>query len=153
MAATRPVAELAEGLLVQAIAGGRLATPEPSVDDVAGRGVVLHSGLVVAAGPHTPRPIDPVAEDFGFTPTAWFAFTVDTARDIAPQRGDTRWAALTVLGLDDGDAVLHFQYEQVWLLRRHGELCISDDDAVWPEDGRGEVPDPHRRAALSFAEG
>jgi hypothetical protein len=31
-----------------------------------------------------------------------------------------------------GDAVLHFQYEQIWLLRRNDELSLNERSDIWP---------------------
>ncbi len=40
----------------------------------------------------------------------------------------------------DDDVILHFQFEEVWLLRRGNELSVSEDDELWP---------PHRLAMLN----
>lgn len=59
---------------------------------------------------------------------------------------------LTVGVLDrfPGDAVLHFQLEQLWLLRRSGTLTLSEDDFAWPPERLALVHQPYQRATHTF---
>lgn len=60
-----------------------------------------------------------------------------------------------MLGLLDrvtGDAVLHYEYSEVWLLRRDGQLVLSDSDDVWHPEHLARVPHRYERARLVFSD-
>ncbi|MGH3760345.1 SitI3 family protein [Actinophytocola sp.] len=86
------------------------------------------------------RPWDPVANDLGFTPTVSVTFRLDKDDDIGYQQDDLVRLVSGLLDRVPGDAVLHREFEDIWLLRRGGEVTLSEQDDIWP---------PHRRAALS----
>ncbi len=101
--------------------------------------------LDVGRGQH-----DPVAEDLGFSPTVDVGFRMDKFTDMSAQKDDMIRLVSTMLDRVPGDAVLHFQYEQVWLLRQNGELTLSEDDDIWPPQRLAAVHQPYRRATHAF---
>ncbi|WP_432215891.1 SitI3 family protein [Streptomyces hygroscopicus] len=57
-----------------------------------------------------------------------------------------------LLGRVAGDAVLHFQFEAIWLLRRGGELSLSERDDLWLPQRLAVVTQTYRRATHAFSE-
>jgi hypothetical protein len=135
MAPAQTFEDLAAGLLAQAVIAG-LVGPG-SVADLHGSGVALRTGAVLTGGT--------VADDndvvlAGVRPTVWFQLTGEAAGG--------RWLALTALVLDVGDTVLRDPTGALWLVRRDGELLLSDDDAHWPADSLDRVPHGWGRVPL-----
>ena len=50
----------------------------------------------------------------------------------------------------DGDAVLEFQSETIWLLRRGGDLSLDEREDLWPPHRLAEITRPYRRATHAF---
>src|ERR1044072_235904 len=104
------------GILADAAAS--LADGEPG-----GPSLHLRSGVRVVTTGSTPPPFpDPVEEEFGFAPAA------PLPRALPP------------------DAVLTFESEIVWLLRRNGQLTISERGDFWTPDMVALLPQ-HDRAS------
>jgi hypothetical protein len=101
--------------------------------------------LDAAPGPH-----DPVTEDLGFRPTVFVGLRQGQAADMSAQDDDMVRLVSGLLDRVPGDVVLHFQYEQVWLLRQNGELSLSEDDDIWPPQRLAAVHQPYRRATHAF---
>lgn len=59
------------------------------------------------------------------------AFRFVGSRDWGAQMDEMLWVTLDVLVGVPGDAVLSFQLEEIRLLRRAGELWLSQDDKFW----------------------
>ena len=98
------------------------------------------------------RPWDPVRNDLGFAPTVSVAFRLDKEGEVDYQQDDI---ARVVSGLFErvpGDAVLHREFEDIWLLRRDGELTLNEQDDLWPAHRRAALSQPYRRATHTFAE-
>jgi len=98
------------------------------------------------AGATDTRAVDLVQVRYGFVPTSWIHFRL-RAGEIDEQLDEMAALVATVLAASDGDALLHADFEDVWLLRRGGQLVLSDEDARWParrRSGFGELT----RAAL-----
>ncbi|GGU66663.1 SitI3 family protein [Lentzea flava] len=115
-------------------------------------GVVAGRETWVRVGEAKPRPWNVVATDLGFTPTTWVVFRLSKQQEIGPQLDDVvRWT----VGLLDhvpGDAVLHFDYEVVWLVRRDGELSLNERDDIWTPSRLAAVGNrPHRRGTPVFS--
>ncbi len=98
------------------------------------------------AGATDTRAVDLVQIRYGFVPTSWIHFRL-RAGEIDEQLDEMAALVATVLAASEGDALLHADFEDVWLLRRGGQLVLSDEDARWParrRSGFGELT----RAAL-----
>lgn len=98
------------------------------------------------AGATDTRAVDLVQVRYGFVPTSWIHFRL-RAGEIDEQLDEMAALVATVLSAAEGDALLHADFEDVWLLRRGGQLVLSDEDARWParrRSGFGELT----RAAL-----
>ena len=121
-------------------------------DSFEGDGRTLTSGVLVQVGPKTPSPFNPVQDDFGFTPRVLITFRLSNVEDSARQQDDMVRVVAGVLKSIDGDAILHFQYDLVWLLRRHGKIIISDRDTIWSQRRIDLLGQPHERGNPAFRE-
>jgi hypothetical protein len=108
-------------------------------------------GTIIMVLDADPRPHDPVTEDFGFRPTVFVGFRQDKFTDMSAQDDDMVRLVSGMLDCLPGDVVLHFQYEQIWLLRRNGELTLSERDDIWPPQRLAAVHQPYRRATHTFS--
>jgi hypothetical protein len=97
-----------------------------------------------------PRPWNAVIEDLGFTPTVRVEFRLDKFTDMSDQKDDMIRLVSDLLDRVPGDAVLHFQYEQIWLLRRDGDLSLNERGDIWPPQRLAMVSQPYRRATYAF---
>lgn len=129
--------------------GAGLAGPDTGF---AGDGGVLTSGVLVQVGPTTPSPFNPVLEDFGFNPTVHITFRLANLQDAAPQQDDVVRIVAGLLEHHDGDAILHFQYDVVWLLRRNGKITVCDRDTIWTNRRLQLLGRPHERGNPAFSE-
>ena len=112
-------------------------------------GNILASGLLVGVTTRSPLPFpDPVEEELGFAPTVNVVFRFNTAADVQQQRRDMVSLVSTLLTGTPGDAVLMFAGEVVWLLRKGGQLTISNRDDFWTPDIVELLPRPYERASL-----
>ena len=124
-------------------------TPELVLEE----GVVTTTGLWLRAGEEKPLPWGhPVTADLGFTPTVSVRFQLGRSSEPSGQQDDMIRLVSGLLGRDPGDAVLHFQFEVIWLLRRGGDLSLNERDDVWPPHRLAAVSQPYRRATFTFAE-
>ncbi|MEU1272137.1 SitI3 family protein [Streptomyces sp. NPDC005799] len=103
---------------------------------------------VVAERP--PQPWHPVVTAFGFTPTVAVGFRMAKGVEVADQQDDMIRLVAPLLARVEGDAVLHFQFEVVWLLRKDGELSLSEREDIWPPRRLALVTQPHRRQTHSM---
>ncbi|WP_394613699.1 SitI3 family protein [Lentzea sp. JNUCC 0626] len=116
------------------------------------QGVAVAEGTWLRVGATEPSPWSVVESDLGFAPTVWVVFRLDKETDTARQLDDVVRRTIAVLDEVPGDAVLHFDYEVVWLLRRGGELSLNDRDDIWTPQRLAAVGSrPHRRGTPSFA--
>lgn len=139
MAAERTEVQVAHDLCDIAGTAGLFdasVTPELVLDD----GAVTVRGTWIRVGEEKPRPWHPVITDLGFTPTVWARFRLGRSNDPSDQQDDMIRMVSGLLDRIPGDAVLHFQFEVIWLLRRGSELSLNERDDLWP---------PHRLAAVS----
>jgi hypothetical protein len=122
------------------------ATREPSFGRT---GDWLDSGLLVAVGPYPELPFpDPLEEELGFTATVNMLFRFNRSADVEKQRHDMVRLVSVLLTEICGDAVLAFAGEVVYLLRKGGQLTISDRDDRWPPHLRALLPQPYERGRL-----
>ncbi|MFG2530092.1 SitI3 family protein [Streptomyces sp. NPDC048516] len=123
-------------------------TPELLLDE----GAVTQTGLWVCVGEEKPQPWNPVITDLGFTPTASVRFQLGRSRGASDQQTDMIRLVSGLLSRAPGEAVLHFQFEVIWLLRRGGELALNERDDLWPPQRLAAVSQPYRRATHEFSE-
>jgi hypothetical protein len=129
------------GILADAAAS--LADGEPG-----GPSLHLRSGVRVVTTGSTPPPFpDPVEEEFGFAPAVHVLFRFDKFTDPLVQREDMTRLVAALLRALPADAVLTFESEIVWLLRRNGQLTISERGDFWTPDMVALLPQ-HDRASL-----
>jgi hypothetical protein len=91
-----------------------------------------------------------VAEDFGFMPNVRVTFRLGKFTDTVMQQDDMARLCAGVLERVPGDAVLHFQFEVIWLLRRNGVLTLNERDDVWRPERLAAVHLPYQRATHTF---
>jgi hypothetical protein len=75
-------------------------------------------------------------------------FRFDKHTDVVEQRADMVRLVSAVLRGSQGDAVLTYQGEIVWLLRKGGQLTINDRDDFWTPHIIALLPQPYERANL-----
>jgi len=98
-----------------------------------------------------PPPWHAVTSDLGFTPTVSVGFRFDKFTDMSEQDDDMVRLVSGLLDRVPGDAVLHFQLEKIWLLRRDGDLSVSEDPNIWPQHRLAALSQPYRRATHTFS--
>ncbi|MFD0272743.1 SitI3 family protein [Kitasatospora sp. NPDC127111] len=120
---------------------------------------LLDDGAVTAYGTWTrvvtrkPTPWgDQLLGGRAFTPTVSVAFRLGKDDDIAGQQDDMARLAVALLSRVPGDAALHLDYEDVWLVRLDGELILSERSDWWPPNRLAEVPGPYRRETHEFTD-
>ena len=123
-------------------------TPERILDE----GAATRFGTWIRVVETTPRPYHPVVTDLGFTPTVSVAFQLDKENRIADQQDDVVRLTSGLLGRVPGDAVLHRELETIWLLRRGGELTVSEQGDIWPPQRLAALGLPYRRLTHTFAD-
>jgi hypothetical protein len=97
-----------------------------------------------------PHSWHPVVADLGFTPTVIVAFRMAKHVEVSDQQDDMLRLVLPLLEQLDGDAVLHYQFETIWLLRKDGELTLSENDDLWRPHRLPLVTQPYRRETHRF---
>lgn len=93
-------------------------------------------------------PPDPVETEFGFAPTIEVYFGLSKSGDFEAQETDVLKLTLGVLARIPGDALLHHEHDDVWLLRRGGRLTV--DDSLWKPTQLALLSQPYERAQLAF---
>lgn len=110
------------------------------------------TGMWVQVMAENPPSWNPVVTDLGFHPTVSVGFRLDKVSDIGHQQNDMIRLTSDLLHRVEGDAVLHSQFEQIWLLRRLGELTVSEREDIWPPERLAIVDHPFRRITREFSE-
>ncbi|MCO1581191.1 SitI3 family protein [Crossiella sp. SN42] len=90
--------------------------------------------------------------DLGINPTVSVIFQPDKERDIAAAQHEMVRLVSGLLARVGGDAVLHRDLDQVWLLRRDGELSLSERTDIWPPERLAAVSQPYHRRTVVFSE-
>lgn len=150
IATTFPAVDVANRLLELAGLDGALDLSAETHELLEGKGVKLGTWLRIMDT--RPEPFNPVVEDLGVNPTVSVSFRLGKEYAAHLQQDNMIRMVSELLSELAGDAVLHLHFERIWLLRRGGELTLSDDDAVWTPLRLSMVPPPYHRAALVFAE-
>lgn len=150
--ATRSTAAQVAGALYDlAMASGMLDEPV-SPESLLTEGVVTAYGTWIRVQEDRPEPREPVVSDLGFTPTVSIVFRLGKDNPATDQQDDMIRLVSGLLGRFPGDAVLHFQYETIWLMRRAGELSLNKRDDLWPPHRLALMSEPYHRATYHFAE-
>lgn len=123
-------------------------TPELVLED----GALTTKGTWVRVGKETPKPWNSVAADLGFTPTVWAVFQMGRSSDHSDQQDDMIHLVSGLLDRTPGDAVLHFQSEVIWLLRRGSDVSLNERDELWPPRRLAAVSQPYRRSTYEFSQ-
>lgn len=119
--------------------------------------LILQEGAETARGTWirvieaNPRPWNAVITDLGFTPTVSVGFRLDKTDPVTAQDEMIRLTS-GLLDRIPGEAVLHFQYEVIWLVRRGGELSLNERDDLWPANRLASVSQPYQRKTHAFSE-
>lgn len=82
-----------------------------------------------------------VAEDVGIEPRSVVRFVLTKHKDLNAQQVNVLRVALCLLAAVPGDAVLLFNGETVWLLRRPDQLILHSQ--LWNEERLALVPGPY----------
>jgi hypothetical protein len=93
---------------------------------------------------------DTFVADFGMARAAAVDFTYDGREDPDRQLDELLQVVFGLLEVVTGDAVLHYEYADVWLVRRDSQLVLSDDDQMWPPEELAGIDVQYQRAHLAF---
>ncbi|MFE5586653.1 SitI3 family protein [Kitasatospora sp. NPDC056531] len=131
----------------------RLVDASATVDTLLGDGVltVYDTWLRVATRKPTPWG-DPQIGGRVFTPTVSVVFRLGKDADISGQQDDMTRLADGVLALVPGDAVLHLDYEDVWMVRQDGDLTLSERSDFWPPNRLAGISGPYSRRNHAFVD-
>jgi hypothetical protein len=127
---------------------GGSVTPQRLLDD----GATTVLGTWIRVIETNPPGWNPVVTDLGFTPSVSVAFRMDKETEISVQQDDMIKTVSRLLDQVSGDAVLHSGYEAIWLLRRGGDVSLSEQADLWPERRLAAVAQTYRRETHRFAE-
>ncbi|MFC7257747.1 SitI3 family protein [Streptomyces lutosisoli] len=117
-------------------------------EQLANKGVFAYTRLgtcVSVIQQRPPHPWDPIVTDLGFTPTVDVGFRMGKETDTPVQQDDMIRLVAPLLERFDGDAVLHFQFEVIWLLRKNGELSLNERNDLWRPQRLALMTQPYRR--------
>lgn len=151
LATPSPTAQVAGELHDVARAIG-LLDASTTADDLLDEGVATGLGTWIRVVEARPRPWNAVITDLGFTPTVWVAFRLGKENGATPQQDDMIRLVSGLLERVPGDAVLHLHYEYIWLLRRGGDLSLSEQADIWPPHRLAALSQRYRRATHTFSE-
>lgn len=149
--AATPIDRLARDLHAVTVAAGLVADDTPA-DAFADAVVPLASGVMVDVSTPLRRGPDQFTTDFGIERAARVELQVGGSEGFAPQLHDVLVLTDRLLDRVAGDAVLHFEYDVVWLLRRDGRLYLNEDDDLWRPDRVALITQPYERAPLAFSD-
>ena len=145
-----PLTRLAEEVRAAATRTDLLARVAEA-DDPADAHVHLAGGVMVQVDRPFVSGEDPFVADFGMARAATVDATFDRDGDFDDQVDELLQLLFALLSAVGGDAVLHYDYAEVWLVRREGRVVLSDDDDIWTPDRLALVTVPHERSHLAFA--
>jgi hypothetical protein len=110
------------------------------------------NGTILTVSDSTPKqPWDLVRDELGFTPTVSVGFRLDKFRSLTDQEDDIVRITSALLDRIPADAVLLREYEQIWLLRRDGELSLNERTDIWPPHRLALITQPYQRATHAFS--
>jgi len=138
--------------LARAVSGRLEHDDAPIVKQLLDPGVDITDGLWVRILPGMPSQRHPVVTDLEFTPTVRIAYRMDKFRDLQQQTDTMVRLTAALLAALPGDAALTWDLEQVWLLRRNGDLALNERDDLWTPRRQAFMSLPYRRATYSFSD-
>ena len=151
MATPLPVVQIARELSDVALSLGLFEASADS-EQLLEQGVRTVRGTWTQVFAEKPQPWDPVITDLGITPTVSVMFRMDKMGEISDQQDDMVNLVSGLLNRVPGDAVLEYQSEIIWLLRRGNDLSLNDRDDLWPPRRLAAFSQPYRRATYTFSE-
>jgi hypothetical protein len=129
----------------------RLFDASATVDALLGEGALTMYGTWLRVVTRKPTPWgDPLIGSRIFTPTVSVVVRLDKDADITGQQDDMTRLAVGLLPQVPGDAVLHLDYEDVWLVRQNGKLSLSERSDLWPANRLPTLSLPYRRQTHEF---
>lgn len=140
--------ELGAPVAPSAVLGAMVATGQGILDTFQGNKGTLRGGGWFDIDVADYDPPDPVETEFGFAPTIEVYFGLNKFGDFDAQVTDVLTLVLGVLARIPGDALLHFEHDDVWLLRRGGRLSVND--SLWKPNQLALLSQPYERAQLAF---
>ena len=152
LATPSPVAQVARELHGVARNLGLLAASTTADDLLDDEGAVTVLGTWIRVREAKPRPWNPVVNDLGFTPTVSIAFRLGKRDELDHQQDDMIHMVSRLLDRVPGDAVLHLDFEHIWLLRRGGDLSLNERDDLWTPNRLAALSQRYRRATHTFSE-
>ncbi|HEY8546297.1 MAG TPA: SitI3 family protein [Acidimicrobiales bacterium] len=139
---------------VDGAAGPGVVAAGTTPHDVLGEGVVTRSHLWCRAGVQQPSAVpwpSPTEDSFGVTASCWlFLRVIKDETPLRVQQDEMAWLVAGILGGVEGDAVLHWDHEVAWLMRKGGRLLVSDRDDLWTPERLAYLPHPYERVPLAF---
>ncbi|MFI9360697.1 SitI3 family protein [Kitasatospora sp. NPDC053057] len=131
----------------------RLVDASATVDALLGDGVLTVYGTWLRVATRKPTPWgDPEIGGRVFTPTVSIVFRLGKDADISGQQDDMTRLADGLLAQVPGDAVLHLDHEDVWMVRQDGELALSERSDFWPPNRLAGISAPYRRRNHEFVD-
>ncbi|MBV9025119.1 MAG: hypothetical protein JO362_15315 [Streptomycetaceae bacterium] len=139
--------EVAQELLTIAQEQDLLDTSVPA-DDLTRDGKATIHGTWLKVVDEDLSEDDPVA-DLGIRPAVSVFFRYKK-EGYETQDDDLTKMVASLLKRFAEDAVLHFEYDSIWLLRRNGELLVNDTTEEWTPSRLALLPESFGRATLKF---
>jgi len=116
-----------------------------------GEGMATRLGTWIRVSDTSLPPWSSVSEDLGFAPTVTVSFRQHKLTDMPAQTDDMIRLTSDLLDRVPGDAVLHFDFEYIMLLRRDSELSLNARTDMWSPDRLAMVHQPYQRATYAFS--
>ncbi|MDA3626805.1 SitI3 family protein [Saccharopolyspora oryzae] len=151
MATPTPVATVAGELHDFARAIGLFDAPV-TPEQLLIEGAVSRLGTWIRVVEARPRPQNAVSSDLGFTPAVTVVFRLDKDGEVSDQQDDMIRLVSGLLDRIPGDAVLHSDFDEIWLLRRGDDLSLSEQADLWPPHRLAAVSQRYRHATHTFSE-
>ena len=140
--------ELGAPVAPSAVLGAMVDAGQGILDDFKGNKGTLRGGGWFDIDVADYDPPDPVETEFGFAPTIEVYFGLSKSGDFEAQETDVLKLALGILARISGDALLHYEHDDVWLLRRGGRLTVND--SLWKPNQLALLSQPYDRAQMAF---
>lgn len=151
MATPSSAAQVADQLNDIARATGIFDAPV-TAEEILNDGVRTVLGTWVQVFEERPRPWDPVVTDPRITATVSVMFRMNKMAEISDQQDHMIRLVSGLLDSVSGEAVLDFQSEEIWLLRRDGDVFLHEGDDLWPSQRLALLAQPYRRATHTFSQ-
>lgn len=151
--AAGPIDHVAQVLPEVATGAGLVASvsPAPSGDPVDAV-LTLRSGLRASVSlPFVSRGPDPFIADLGLERATTVDLQANATTPAGPQIDEMLHLVFLLLARLPGDAALHTDYAEVWLVRHATHLTLSENPDLWRPTRLAQVPTPYNRAPLKLS--